>query len=154
MTQEDVGFIPHTTTAIYVGEDFEEEREGLMIAEDLFLRIDDMHIMVERVNVGEQPKIGADSEVVFGLPWNGRKNAIVDYELIANMSAIDLLLYLKDLSAESEVIKNDWCNECKMQTDLVVTGKTAESIFAKCPHCCAKFDLINDEEAGEHENGN
>lgn len=43
-----------------------------------------------------------------------------------------------------EIVPNDYCNECRRNTNLIVTGTTDDSIFATCPHCNAKFDLIND----------
>lgn len=45
-----------------------------------------------------------------------------------------------------KVVKNQYCNECKRNTHLNVTGENQESIFAVCPHCDADFDLINDGE--------
>ncbi|MEH7346003.1 hypothetical protein V7122_19355 [Bacillus sp. JJ1532] len=43
-----------------------------------------------------------------------------------------------------KIVPNDYCNECRRNTHLIVTGETEDSIFATCPHCKAKFDLIND----------
>lgn len=43
-----------------------------------------------------------------------------------------------------EIVKNEFCNECKSRTHLVVTGVDEYSIFAKCPICCASYDLIYD----------
>lgn len=44
-----------------------------------------------------------------------------------------------------KVVPFEYCNECKLDTHLVVTGGTEDSIFATCPQCDAKFDLIYDE---------
>jgi DNA-directed RNA polymerase subunit RPC12/RpoP len=43
-----------------------------------------------------------------------------------------------------KIVPNDYCNECKKDTDLIVTEITEHSIFAKCPDCGAKFDLISE----------
>lgn len=42
------------------------------------------------------------------------------------------------------VVPNEYCNECKRDTYLVVSGFNEHSIFADCPHCGAKFDLIRE----------
>lgn len=44
-----------------------------------------------------------------------------------------------------EIVKNEYCNECKSYTHLIVTSFNSDSIFAKCPLCSAEFDLIYDE---------
>ncbi|MBS4191781.1 hypothetical protein KHA94_16445 [Bacillus sp. FJAT-49705] len=53
-----------------------------------------------------------------------------------------------------KIVPNDYCNECRRNTHLIVTGEDEQSIFATCPHCDAKFDLINDgartKEVAEH----
>ncbi len=42
-----------------------------------------------------------------------------------------------------ERIFDEWCMECFDHVDFIVTGKTEYSIFAICPRCGAKYDLIN-----------
>lgn len=39
---------------------------------------------------------------------------------------------------------DDYCNECRADKVLIVTEHDSDSIFAVCPDCDAKFDLIND----------
>jgi hypothetical protein len=43
-----------------------------------------------------------------------------------------------------KIVPNDYCNECKKDTDLIVTSMDEHSVFAKCPVCGAKFDLIRE----------
>jgi hypothetical protein len=43
-----------------------------------------------------------------------------------------------------KIVSNDYCNECKKGTDLIATGMDEHSVFAKCPVCGAKFDLIRE----------
>jgi hypothetical protein len=43
-----------------------------------------------------------------------------------------------------KVVPNDYCNECKKDTDLIVTGMDEHSVFAKCSVCGAKIDLIRE----------
>jgi len=43
-----------------------------------------------------------------------------------------------------KIVPNDYCNECKKDTNLIVTGMDEHSVFAKCPVCGAKFDLIRE----------
>jgi hypothetical protein len=43
-----------------------------------------------------------------------------------------------------KIVPNEYCNECRRAADLIVTGEDEFSVFAKCPYCGAKFDLIND----------
>jgi hypothetical protein len=43
-----------------------------------------------------------------------------------------------------KIVPNDYCNECKKDTGLIVTGMDEHSVFAKCPVCGAKFDLIRE----------
>lgn len=43
-----------------------------------------------------------------------------------------------------KIVPNDYCNDCRRYTHLIVTEVTEDSIFANCPLCNCKFDLIND----------
>jgi len=43
-----------------------------------------------------------------------------------------------------KIVPNDYRNECQRDTALIITGMDEDSVFAKCPYCGAKFDLIRE----------
>ncbi len=40
------------------------------------------------------------------------------------------------------IVPNDYCPPCKADRDLIVSSSDEHSIYAKCPVCSSKHDLI------------